>query len=413
MVAATEPKTIQKAVQLAGTLTDESLRNGSIKKNPKKRENMGEPSKDRNGKEDNKGLGLEMLFYDQKPCYKEVTSIRHPKCTACGYHLSPETTLSLCSETGGNQQNQVVAVNGGQGRGNQGNQAREVQFLGCDNGNEIHVDPSKIEVVKNWKAPRTPTEVRSFLGLVGYYCRFIENFSKIAKSLTILTQKEALEFSVGDYVVLKVGHLGKVGTAWKKRTVHVSNLKKVFADPTLQVPLDEIQVDAKLNFVEEPMEILEREFKKLKRSRIAIVKVRWNSKRGPEYHKGTEDSDEMELPALFLEIIVVIMEYLVNISKRRAFWSSNDDILKITILKTNTPYPSRKIRRIRACTHQRPQRKEDQYAVSRESQYAVFKLYGNKIFWKISNVVPTPRNSNTPYPTHWIRRIEPTSRQYK
>ncbi|GJY33158.1 hypothetical protein Tco_0417627, partial [Tanacetum coccineum] len=58
----------------------------------------------------------------------------------------------------------------------------------------------------------------------------------------------------------------------------------------------------------------------------------------------------------------IIMEYLVNISKRRAFWSLNEDILKITILKTNTPYPSRKIRRIRACTHQRPQRKEDQYA---------------------------------------------------
>ncbi|GKD80430.1 putative reverse transcriptase domain-containing protein [Tanacetum coccineum] len=67
---------------------------------------------------------------------------------------------------------------------------REVQFLGhVINGNGIHVDPSKIEAVKNWKAPRTPTEVCSFLGLAGYYCRFIENFSKIAKSLTILTQK--------------------------------------------------------------------------------------------------------------------------------------------------------------------------------------------------------------------------------
>ncbi|GJS02457.1 hypothetical protein Tco_0318965 [Tanacetum coccineum] len=54
---------------------------------------------------------------------------------------------------------------------------------------------------------------------------------------------------------------------------HVSNLKKCLVDPTLQVPLDEIRVDAKLNFVEEPVEILEREFKKLKRSRIAIVKI--------------------------------------------------------------------------------------------------------------------------------------------
>ncbi|GJT50299.1 retrovirus-related pol polyprotein from transposon TNT 1-94 [Tanacetum coccineum] len=77
--------------------------------------------------------------------------------------------------------------------------------------------------------------------------------------------------------------------------------------------------------------------------------------------------------------IRLIMEYLVNISKRRAFWSLNEDILKITILKTNTPYPSRKIRRIRACTHQRPQRHEAQYAVSRETQYAVFKIRHFKI----------------------------------
>ncbi|GJY75724.1 putative reverse transcriptase domain-containing protein [Tanacetum coccineum] len=67
---------------------------------------------------------------------------------------------------------------------------REVQFLGhVINGNGIHVNPSKIEAIKNWKALRTPFEVRSFLGLAGYYHRFIENFSKIAKSLTILTQK--------------------------------------------------------------------------------------------------------------------------------------------------------------------------------------------------------------------------------
>nr|GEU90997.1 putative reverse transcriptase domain-containing protein [Tanacetum cinerariifolium] len=70
---------------------------------------------------------------------------------------------------------------------------------------------------------------------------------------------------------------------------HVSNLKKCLADPTLQVPLDEIQVDAKLNFMEEPVEILEREFKKLKWSRIAIVKVWWNSKRAPEFTWERED----------------------------------------------------------------------------------------------------------------------------
>ncbi|GJT34849.1 hypothetical protein Tco_0925268 [Tanacetum coccineum] len=70
---------------------------------------------------------------------------------------------------------------------------------------------------------------------------------------------------------------------------HVSNLKKCLADPTLKVPLDKIQVDAKLNFMEEPVEILEREFKKLKHRRIAIVKVRWNSKRGPEFTWECED----------------------------------------------------------------------------------------------------------------------------
>nr|GFC93365.1 reverse transcriptase domain-containing protein [Tanacetum cinerariifolium] len=56
-------------------------------------------------------------------------------------------------------------------------------------------------------------------------------------------------------------------------TFYVSNLIKCLAYPSLQVPLDEIQVDAKLNFMEEHVEILEKEFKKLKQSRIAIVKV--------------------------------------------------------------------------------------------------------------------------------------------
>ncbi|GJR43364.1 putative reverse transcriptase domain-containing protein [Tanacetum coccineum] len=72
-------------------------------------------------------------------------------------------------------------------------------------------------------------------------------------------------------------------------TFHVSNLKKYLADPTLQVSLDEIRVNVKLNFIEEPVEILEREFKKLKQSRIAIVKVWWNSKRGREFTWEHED----------------------------------------------------------------------------------------------------------------------------
>ncbi|GKF04349.1 putative reverse transcriptase domain-containing protein [Tanacetum coccineum] len=78
---------------------------------------------------------------------------------------------------------------------------REVQFLRhVINGNRIHVDPSKIKAIKNWKAPRTLTEIHSFLRLAGYYRSFIENFSKIAKSLTILTQKSLLD-GPEDFVV--------------------------------------------------------------------------------------------------------------------------------------------------------------------------------------------------------------------
>ncbi|GKA52787.1 putative reverse transcriptase domain-containing protein, partial [Tanacetum coccineum] len=75
---------------------------------------------------------------------------------------------------------------------------QEVRFLGhVVNSKGIHVDPSKIEAVKNWKPPKTPTEIRSFFGLARYYRRFITNFSRIAKPLTLLTQKNK-KFEWGD-----------------------------------------------------------------------------------------------------------------------------------------------------------------------------------------------------------------------
>ncbi|GJR19419.1 putative reverse transcriptase domain-containing protein [Tanacetum coccineum] len=68
--------------------------------------------------------------------------------------------------------------------------APEVQFLGhVVNRDGIHVDPSKVESVKNWKTPESSTKIHSFLGLAGYYRRFIKNLSKIEKPLTLLTQK--------------------------------------------------------------------------------------------------------------------------------------------------------------------------------------------------------------------------------
>nr|GEU69352.1 hypothetical protein [Tanacetum cinerariifolium] len=113
-------------------------------------------------------------------------------------------------------------------------------------------------------------------------------------------RRKPLEFSVG-HVAYQLDLPKELNGVHD--TFHVSNLKKCLADPTLQVPLDEIRVDAKLNFMEEPVKILEREFKKLKRSRIAIVKARWNSKGGPEFMWEREDQMKLKYPHLFSNIL--------------------------------------------------------------------------------------------------------------
>ncbi|GJZ82377.1 hypothetical protein Tco_0647550 [Tanacetum coccineum] len=82
---------------------------------------------------------------------------------------------------------------------------------------------------------------------------------------------------------------------------HVSNLKKCYADEPLAVLLDGLHLDDKLHFVEEPLEIVGREVKRLKQSRIPLVKVRWNSKRGPEFTWEREDQFKKIYPHLFTE----------------------------------------------------------------------------------------------------------------
>ncbi|GJV48863.1 putative reverse transcriptase domain-containing protein [Tanacetum coccineum] len=146
-------------------------------------------------------------------------------------------------------------------------------------------------------------------------------------------KRKPMEFQVGDKVMLKVSPwkgvvrfgkrgklnpryvgpfkvLGKVGEVAYKlelpeelsrvhNTFHVSNLKKCYADEPLAVPLDGLHFDDKLQFVEEPVEIVDREVKRLKRSRIPLVKVRWNSKRGPEFTWEREDQFKKKYPHLF------------------------------------------------------------------------------------------------------------------
>nr|GFC76012.1 putative reverse transcriptase domain-containing protein [Tanacetum cinerariifolium] len=78
-----------------------------------------------------------------------------------------------------------------------------------------------------------------------------------------------------------------------------SNLKKCLSDEPLEIPLDELHIDDKLRFVEEPVEIMDQEIKQLRQSRILIIKVRWNSKRGLEFTWEREDQFKQKYPHLF------------------------------------------------------------------------------------------------------------------
>ncbi|GJR35651.1 hypothetical protein Tco_1211335 [Tanacetum coccineum] len=84
-------------------------------------------------------------------------------------------------------------------------------------------------------------------------------------------------------------------------TFYVLNLKKCLADANLHVPLDEIKIDKTLRFVKEPIEIMDREVRSLKRSKISLVKVRWNSKCGPEFTWEREDHMKSKYPQLFVD----------------------------------------------------------------------------------------------------------------
>ncbi|GJU39377.1 putative reverse transcriptase domain-containing protein [Tanacetum coccineum] len=149
-------------------------------------------------------------------------------------------------------------------------------------------------------------------------------------------KRKPMNFQVGDKVMLKVspwkrvvrfGKRGKLNPRYVEpfkvlekvraiayklelpqelsrvhNTFHVSNLKRCYSDDPLTVPLDGLHVHDKLQFVEEPVEIMDRDVKQLRHSRVPIVKVRWNSKRGPDFTWEREDQFKKKYPHLFTKI---------------------------------------------------------------------------------------------------------------
>ncbi|KAI3795400.1 hypothetical protein L1987_38052 [Smallanthus sonchifolius] len=146
-------------------------------------------------------------------------------------------------------------------------------------------------------------------------------------------RRKPLEFQIGDMVLLKVspwkgvirfGKRGKLnphyvgpfkirkrigpvayqldlpeGLSGVHNVFHILNLKKSLADESLAVPLEELHIDEQLRFIEEPVEIMDREVKSLKHSKIPIVRVRWNLKRGPEFTWEREDQMMRKYPNLY------------------------------------------------------------------------------------------------------------------
>ncbi|GJV13251.1 reverse transcriptase domain-containing protein [Tanacetum coccineum] len=340
----------------------------------------------------------------------------------------------------------------------------------------LEVDKAKIDVISKLPLPTNIKGIRSFLGHAGFYQRFIKDYSKIARPLTKLLEKDtpfefndechnafkllkekltcapviispnwnllfelmcdASDFAVGAILVLSktivhidhsaLRHLFKKQDA-KPRLIHWILLLQEFdieikdrkgtenvaAYHLSRIENDETSDDSEVddNFPGETlMEIDTRDepwftdFASYLVSDITPKGMTYQQKKkffSDLKHYFWEEpylfkvcSDGFYWTTIIKEAHTQVRLYEAcqktgNISKRDEMPLNS---IQITVLTTNTPYPSRKIRRICACTHQRPRRPQDPIRRIQKDQYAVFKLYGNKIFWKISNVVPTLRN---------------------
>nr|GFB68451.1 putative reverse transcriptase domain-containing protein [Tanacetum cinerariifolium] len=190
-----------------------------------------------------------------------------------------------------------------------------------------------LEMVKkdtyHWSNSRITTETTEKIVQIKQRLQAARNRQKSYANV----RRKPLEFQVGDKVMLKVSPwkgvvqfgkqgklnpryigpfkvLAKVGTvayilelpqqlSRVHNTLHVSNLKKCLSDEPLAIPLEELHTDDKLRFVEEPVEIMDCEIKRLRQSHISIIKVGWNSKRGPEFTWEREDQFKQKYPHLF------------------------------------------------------------------------------------------------------------------
>nr|GEV99093.1 reverse transcriptase domain-containing protein [Tanacetum cinerariifolium] len=228
-VKSSKPKTLDETIELANDLMDQKLRTYTERKSDSKRK-VDDISKN-----------------NQQPFKSNGPNLRGNGCFECGDpgHFKRDCPKLKNKDGGnGNAQGWVYAVGNPKRNGNAaGNQDSNIvtddiliysknekeheehlkailgllkeeklyaMFSKCEfwipkvqfpghviDSRGIHIDPAKIESVKDWASPKTPTEIRQFLGLAGYYRRFIEGFSKIAKSMTKLTQK-AIKFDWGE-----------------------------------------------------------------------------------------------------------------------------------------------------------------------------------------------------------------------
>ncbi|GJX79713.1 putative reverse transcriptase domain-containing protein, partial [Tanacetum coccineum] len=172
----------------AGRKSEAHISGGQF--NPKKRGNGGGPSKDRNGRGDNKRTRTGNAFAKTaNPVRREYTEeARQDPNIMTGIEPN-DLGFSYEIKIASRQLVEIDKVIKGCKLEIEGH-VFDINLIPFGRGSfDVIIEPSKIKAVKNWEAPRTLSEVHSLLGLVGYYRRFIENFSKIAKQLTDLTQK--------------------------------------------------------------------------------------------------------------------------------------------------------------------------------------------------------------------------------